>query len=98
MQKRKRRVFTKEFKAEAVRLVLKEGMSVAEVARDLDVARSGLGKWVEQAKVDRGDGADGALTSEEREELRKLRRENRVLKQEREILKKATAFFAKENP
>ena len=98
MQKRKRRSFTDEFKAEAVRLVLNEGKTVSEVARDLDLTVSALRTWVNQAKVDRGHGPKGALTTEEREELRKLRKEVRVLKQEREILKKAAAFFAKENP
>ncbi|MEO1171609.1 MAG: transposase [Myxococcota bacterium] len=98
MQKRKRRSFTDEFKAEAVRLVLDEGKTVSEVARDLDLTVSALRTWVNQAKVDRGQRPEGSLTTEERDELRKLRKEVRVLKQEREILKKAAAFFAKENP
>ncbi len=96
-QKRARRSFSDEFKAGAVRLVLKEGKSKAAVARDLDLIPSALGKWVEQAQIDAGKGPSGALTTEEKEELTKLRRENRELRLEREILKKAAAFFAKEN-
>lgn len=95
--KRSRRKFTDEFKAGAVRLVLEEGQSVASVARDLSLASSVLHSWVRQAKIDAGKGPAGALTTEERKELARLRKEVRVLKTERDILKKATAFFAKEN-
>lgn len=94
---RPRRQFSEEFKAGAVRLVLKEGRSPSQVARDLDVAPSGLANWVRQAKIDSGRGPVGALTSEEKEELSRLRRENRELRLERDILKKAAAFFAKES-
>lgn len=94
---RDRRTFTDEFKAGAVRLVLNEGRSITSVARDLDLVSSALQRWVAQAKADAGNGPPEALTSTERDELTQLRRENRVLKMEREILKKATAFFAKEN-
>lgn len=94
--KRPKRSFTDEFKAGAVRLVLDEGKTVAQVARDLDLTASCLRLWVEQARADRSNGKTG-LTTEEREELRKLRKENRELRMEREILKKAAAFFAKEN-
>ncbi len=96
-KKRQRRSFTAEFKAGAIDMVLKEKKSVAEVARDLDLVPSALGKWVKQAEVDRGAGPPGALTTEEKEELAQLRKENRQLRIEREILKKAAAFFAKEN-
>jgi transposase len=95
-QRRIRRKFTDEFKAGAVRLVLREGRTVAQVGRELDLAESVLHSWVKQAKVDQGKGPPGALTSQEREELARLRRENRILKEEREILKKAAAFFAKD--
>jgi transposase len=94
---RKRRQYTPEFKAGAVRLVLEEGKSVSDVARDLDLTRSALDGWVRQAKIDAGRGAPGALTTGEKEELSRLRRENRELRMEREILKKAAAFFAKES-
>ena len=95
-KRRVRRKFTDEFKARAVRLVMKETRTVAQVARDLDLAESVLHAWVKQAKVDRGMGPPGALTSEERDELSQLRKENRILKEEKEILRKAAAFFAKD--
>ena len=95
--KRTRRTFSEEFKAGAVRLVLEEGKSVGATARDLDLTESSLRNWVEQARVDQGKGKPGALTTAEREELGRLRKENRILLEEREILKKATAFFAKQN-
>ena len=97
MAKRKRRAFTKEFKAGAVRLVRESGKSVPTVARDLDLTETALRSWVRQAEIDAGHGTPGVLTTAEREELGHLRRENRTLRMERDILKKATAFFAKEN-
>ena len=98
MAKRKRRAFTKEFKAETVRLVRDSGKSVGAVARELDLTETALREWVRQAEVDAGRGTPGALTTAEREELGRLRRDNRTLRMERDILKKATAFFARENP
>jgi len=94
--KRTRRSFTEEYKASAVRLVLDEGQTVAAAARDLGLTESSLRNWVEQARADRTQGKTG-LTTAEREELARLRKENRILLEEREILKKATAFFAKQN-
>ena len=94
--RRPRRRFTEEFRAGAVRLVLDEGKTVGAVARELDLTPSSLGKWVEQARADRTQGKTG-LTTAEREELARLRKENRILLEERDILKKATAFFAKQN-
>ena len=96
-QKRARRSFTEEFKAGAVRLVLDEGKSVGAAARDLDLTESSLRHWVEQARTDRGKGKPGVLTSNEREELGRLRKEVRELRMERDVLKKATAFFAKDH-
>src|SRR4029450_10940910 len=93
--KRARRSFTEEFKAGAVRLVLDEGKSVGAAARDLDLTESSLGNWVEQARADRGKGKPGVLTSSERDELGRLRKEVRELRMERDVLKKATALFAK---
>jgi len=95
--KRKRRRFTPEFKAETVRLVREGSRSIGEVARDLDLTDSALMEWVKRAQIDAGERGGEGLTTKEREELRKLRRENRQLRMEREILKKATAFFAKES-
>jgi transposase len=94
--RRERRSFSEEFKAGAVRLVLDEGQSITRTARDLDLTSSVLSQWVTQARADRTKGKTG-LTSAERTELAQLRRENRQLKLERDILKKAAAFFAKEN-
>ncbi len=83
-----------EFRAEAVRLVQAQELSKSQIARDLGIALGTLTAWVRQAEIDAGD-RDG-LTSDERQELQRLRRENRVLREEREILKKAAAFFAQE--
>ena len=91
---RRRRSFTSEFKAEVVALVRQPGSSVAGVARDLDLTETAVRAWVKQADVD--DGHVEGLTTSEREELAALRRENRRLSQDVEILKRATAFFAKE--
>ena len=97
MGTRKRRRFTEAFKQEAVRLCLRHDRSIGQVARELDLTESAVRNWVKQYEVDHGSKPSGALTTEEKTELRTLRREVRVLREEREILKKAAAFFAKEN-
>jgi len=84
-----------EFRREAVQLARSAERSIAQVARDLGVSNQTLHTWIKQADVDAGK-REG-LTTEEREELGRLRRENRTLLQEREILKKAAAFFARES-
>jgi transposase len=94
--RRKRREFTPEFKAGAVKLVLEEGKTTTQVAQDLDLTESALRIWVQQAKADRGEGKPGALMTAEREELSQLRKRVRQLEMERDILKNAAAFFAKE--
>jgi transposase len=94
---RKRPYYTPEFKAEAVRLIRESDKSVGMIAKDIGVAETTLRKWVKQADIDEGKGPEGALTTEEKQELARLRRENRQLKMERDFLKKAAAFFAKEN-
>ena len=96
-KRRPRREFTAEFKAGAVRLVVEEGRSLQDVARSLDLVPSALRNWVLQAKADAGSGSVGVLTTSEREELVRLRRELRQTRMERDILKKAAAFFAKES-
>jgi len=83
-----------EFRSEAVRLAQTKEQPLAQVARDLGISAWTLRGWVKQAEIDHGE-RDG-LTTEEREELRRLRRENRILREEREILRKAAAFFARE--
>ena len=93
-RRRPRRRFDDDFKAQTVRLVLDEGKSVGAVARDLDLTETALRDWVKRARADRTHGKTG-LTTAEREELARLRKENRELRTEREILKKAAAFFAK---
>jgi len=85
-RRRSRRQFDDEFKTQAVRLVLDEGKSVGAVARELDLTESALRNWVERARADRTHGKTG-LTTAERDELARLRKENRILREEREILK-----------
>jgi len=95
--KRKRRRFSAEYKAETVRLVNRSDKSIGQMALELGIGETALRRWVEQAEVEAGRGPEEALKRSEREELVELRRENRRLRLEREILKKATAFFAKES-
>lgn len=95
-RRRPRRQFAEEFKEGAVRLVLDEGKTVGAVARELDLTPSALSLWVQQARADRTKGKSG-LMKEEREERLRLRREVRELRMEREVLKKAAAFFAKDH-
>jgi len=92
---RPRRSFTPEFKAEIVELCQRGDRTVGQVARDFDLTETAVRAWVKQAELDAGDRSDG-LTSDEREELAQLRRENRRLREDVEILKRATAFFVKE--
>jgi transposase len=94
---KRRRKFSPEFRAEAVRLVLEQKRSVLSVAKELGIYDSVLGQWVRQAQADSGKGRPGALTTSERQELAELRRKVKQLEEEKTILKKAAAFFAKEN-
>ena len=91
---KKGRRFTAEFKEEAVRLVLVQGLSISQVSRDVGASQTTISKWVAKARL---DGYEPPVGESERAELQRLRRENRELKMEREILKKATAFFARES-
>jgi len=92
---RSRRSFTDEFKRDAVALVIDEGRTVVDVARGLGVGEGTLGNWVRQARVDRGERA--GVTTSERTELAELRKENARLRMERDLLKRATAFWVKES-
>jgi len=94
MARRERRKFTDEFKAEVVALVRSSGKSIGKISRDLDLTETAVREWVKRAEVD-GGVRDG-LTTSAREEIAQLRRQVRVLEEERTILKKAAAFFAKE--
>jgi transposase len=97
MARRKRRKFTDEFKADAVKLCAAGGRSVAQVAADLDLTETALREWVKRAEADAGKRPLNVLTTAERDELSELRKRVKRLEMEREILKKAAAFFAKEN-
>jgi transposase len=94
---RKRRRFSEEYKAETVRLIERSGKSIGQMALELGIGQTALRRWIAQAEIEAGRGPAGALKRAEREELVELRRENQLLRMEREILKKATAFFAREN-
>jgi transposase len=93
---RRRRSFTPEFKAEIVGLCQQGDRSVGQVARDFDLTETAVREWVRQAERDAGTRSDGGLTSSGQQELARLRRENRQLREDVEILKRATAFFAQE--
>ena len=96
MSGNRRARYTEEFRAEAVQLARSSPeKSIRQLAYEIGVADQTLRNWVKQAQIDRGE--RGGLSTEEREELRRLRKENKILRQEREILKKAAAFFAKED-
>jgi transposase len=91
---RRRRSFTPEFKAEIVELCQRGDRSVGQVAKDFDLTETAVRQWVKQAERDAGSRSGGGLTTAERQELAELRRENRRLREDVEILKRATAFFA----
>ena len=92
--KRPRRSFSDEYKTEVVELCRTSGKSIAQVARDLGIGETAVRRWVAQAEIDTG--RRPGLTTEEHAELVALRKENRVLREERDLLRRATAFFAKE--
>jgi len=94
-QRRPRRAFTPEFKAEIVEVCRRGDRTIGQVAKDFDLTETAVRDWLRQADLDAGVRTDG-LTTAEREELTRLRRENRRLSEDVEILKRATAFFAKE--
>ena len=91
---RPRRSFTPEFKAEIVECCQRGDRSIGQVARDFDLTETAVREWVRQAETDAGERP--GLTTEERQELSRLRRENKRLQADVDLLKRATAFFAKE--
>lgn len=97
MGRRKRRRFTPEFKADAARLVTSGAKTIAQVVQELDLTETALRGWVRQVEADGGTGAAGALTTAERTELVDLRKRVKRAEMERDILKKAAAYFAKES-
>jgi transposase len=97
MARRKRRTYTPEFKADAVRLVTAGGKTIAEVTKQFELTETTLREWVRRAETDAGRGPPGALTTAERAELVDLRKRVKRAEMARDILKKATAFFAREN-
>jgi len=92
--RRPRRSFSDEYKTEVVELCRTSGKSIAQIARDLGLGETAVRRWVAQAEIDAG--RRPGLTTEEHAELVALRKENRVLREERDLLRRATAFFAKE--
>ena len=95
MGRRKRRKFTSEYKAEVVKLIRTSGKPVGQVARELDLTETAVRAWVERAEIDEKRDPGGPLTTEERAEVVRLRRELRTVTMERDFLKKAAAFFAR---
>jgi transposase-like protein len=95
MERRKRRKFTPEFKAEVVGLVRSSGRGVGQIAKELDLTETAVRGWVRRAGIDAKKDPNGPLTTEERAELARLRRELKTMTMERDFLRKAAAFFAK---
>ena len=93
MSKQNRRRFSDEFKEEAVKLITEQGYKVSEASRNLDINASMLRRWQRELSPE----SDGSIDADEKAELQRLRKENKTLRMEREILKKAAAFFAKES-
>ena len=95
MERRKRRKFTPEFKAEVVGLVRSSGRSPGQIAKELDLTETAVRGWVKRAAIDAKKDPNGPLTTEERAELARLRRELKTMTMERDFLRKAAAFFAR---
>lgn len=95
MGRRKRRKFTPEYKAEVVKLVRTSGKSIGQVSSELELTETAVRQWVKRAEIDEKKDPNGPLTSEERAEVVRLRRELRTMTMERDFLRKAAAFFAR---
>jgi len=94
-RQRTRRYFSPEFKAETIELIRSSGRSIPDICRELDLTETTVRNWMRQTRIDAGD--EEGLSTDERDELRRLRSENRTLRMERDLLKKAAAFFAKDS-
>jgi transposase len=95
MGRRKRRTFTREYKAEVVRLVRTSGKSIPQLAKELDLGETGVRAWVKQAEIDERRDPHGPLTTDEKAEMVRLRRELKTVAMERDFLREAAAFFAR---
>jgi transposase len=95
MERRKRRKFTPEYKAEVVKLVQTSGKSIGQVSSELELTETAVREWVKRAAIDEKKDPNGPLTSDERSEVTRLRRELRTVTMERDFLRKAAAFFAR---
>jgi transposase len=95
MGRRKRRTFTPEYKAEVVKLVRTSGKTIGQVSSELELTETAVRGWVRRAEIDEKRDPHGPLTSEERAEVTRLRRELRTVTMERDFLRKAAAFFAR---
>ena len=96
MAKKKRRKFTAEQRAAAVKIVEQSGKPITQIAREMDLSTTALRNWVKQAEIDKAKDPNGPMTSDERAELARLRRELKRVTMERDFLKRAAAYFAKE--
>jgi transposase len=95
MERRKRRKFTAEYKAEVVKLVQTSGKSIGQLSNELELTETAVRSWVKRAAIDEKKDPNGPLTSDERAEVTRLRRELRTVTMERNFLRKAAAFFAR---
>jgi transposase len=95
MERRKRRKYTPEYKAEVVKLVESGGKSIGQLSTELELTESAVRNWVQRAAIDEKKDPNGPLTSDERSEVARLRRELRMMTMERDFLRKAAAFFAR---
>jgi transposase len=95
MERRKRRKFTPEYKAEVVKLVQTSGKSIGQVSSELELTETAVREWVKRAQIDAKKDPNGPLTSDERAEVTRLKRELRTVTMERDFLRKAAAFFAR---
>ena len=95
MERRKRRKFTPEYKAEVVKLVQTSGKSIGQLSSELELTETAVRAWVKRAAIDEKKDPNGPLTSDERAEVTRLRRELRMMTMERDFLRKAAAFFAR---